>query len=245
MSDQHLPIDIELTTAEVEAFVVTYDPLFGGTLTGVAAYPRVVALAHFAALIRRLGIEAQEHVGVISGSPREPELALLNCAKVTALNFETNGRDVSYDLDKSWLGEPSLDFSLTLCNQVLEHVFNPHVAFRNLIHHTRPGGYIYVSIPTINCIHSEPYFYSSGFHPRFLNRIGAENGLDVMHVGWWGSYKYMINAVTGLWPTGAELMPGAGREFLHPELVKVDGRINDSLITDCWALFRKPVHAPN
>jgi SAM-dependent methyltransferase len=233
-------MDLELTTAEIEAFIAEYDGIFGGTLTRVAAYPRVVALSHLSVLVRRLGLEHQEHVGVISGSEWEPEVALLKCAKVTTLNFETRNGEVVHDLDQSWLDEPSREFSLTLCNQVLEHVFNPHVAFRNLIHHTRAGGHLFVSIPTVNCIHSEPYFYSSGFHPRFLSRLGAENGLEVLHVGWWGSYKYLINAVTGLWPTGAELMPGVAREFLHPALANVDGRIKDTSITDCWALFRKP-----
>ena len=104
---------------------------------------RVVSLAHFATLIKKLDLNRQSHTGVVSGSKDELELRFVQSDKVTILSFEN---DKSFNLDQPWFDLPSQNFSLTFCNQILEHVFNPHLAFRNLIHHTIPGGHIYVTI---------------------------------------------------------------------------------------------------
>src|SRR5262249_28665059 len=112
------------------------------------------------------------------------------------------------------------------------------------IHQTRPGGYIYISIPTINRIHGEPHFYSSGYHPRFLERLALKNGLDIENIGYWGSLKYLLNAVTGFWLTHNQLAAGPAIGDMIHGMEHVDGRANeDRYITDCWALFRKPVAA--
>jgi SAM-dependent methyltransferase len=161
-------------------------------------------------------------------------LRFVQSEKITLLNF---GSDRAFDLDEPWFERPSQNFSMTLCNQVLEHVFNPHLAFKNLIHVTRPDGYIYVTVPTINCIHGDPHFYSSGYHPRFLERLGLENGLEVITIGHWGSFKYMVNAVAGIWLSADQLVRGASEGL--PNMQDIDGRIKeDRFITDCWGLFR-------
>lgn len=223
---------------DVGAFIAAMDDTFDGHLSSVLNYSRVVSLAHFARSVDRLGLAAQAHVGIVSGTLREWELAFLKPQRVTVLAFDS---DPANDLDISWCDRPPQNFSLTICNQVLEHVFNPHVAFRNLVHHTAPGGHLYVTIPTINCIHGEPHFYSSGFHPRFLERLAQESEVELVEVGSWGSYKYMINAVTGYWLSERQLLPGATEGVRFPDLVATDGRIReDRFMTDCWALFRKP-----
>ena len=229
--------NLELSHIDINGFINLFDDPFQGRLSQEMNYSRVVALAHFVAMVQELGIGEQHHVGIISGFPNEPELGFLKHEKLTILNYEG---EISYDLDKSWLEEPSMNFSFTLNNQVLEHVFNPQTAFKNIVHHTAPGGYIWISIPVINCIHGEPYFYSSGFHPRFLERIGKENNLEILHIGTWGSYKYMISAVSGDWLTVKELLPGNAKSYQHPDATNADGRIKDNYLTDCWALYRKP-----
>ena len=224
---------------EVAGFVRRLDRQFDGNLRGQLNYSRVVALAHSAESIERLSLRPQAHVGVVSGSKHEPELLLLDPRQLTLLNFD--GGD-EYDLDRSWQDTESLGFSLTLCNQVLEHVFNPHIAFQNLVHHTAVGGYVYVNVPTINCVHGEPYFYSSGFHPRFLERLALDSGLRVAMLGAWGSRRYLLNAVIGNWLTERQLTRGPHRfkDFQFPSEILRDGRKNDpAYITDCWGLFRK------
>lgn len=226
---------LTLGLADINEFIKQCDAKFSGQLSGFYNYPRVVALAHFAVLVNQGDLARQAHTGVISGAPDELELRFLQSEKTTGLSFE-NG----YNLDQSWLNDPPQKFSLTLCNQVLEHVFNPHLAFRNLIHHTAVGGHLYVTIPTINCIHGEPDFYSSGYHPRFLERLALENELEIVSIGCWGSYKYMINAVSGYWLAEKQLVIGAKDGGLNPLLSNVDGRIkDDQFITDCWGLFKR------
>lgn len=234
MTWQSPSLNFELALDQVSDFIRAFDANFSGRLSSFHNYSRVVSLAHFAALINKLGINKQSHTGVISGSENELELRFIQSEKITILNFES---DKSFDLDKPWFKSPSQNFSMTLCNQVLEHVFNPHLAFKNLIHHTKPDGHIYVTIPTINCIHGEPYFYSSGFHPRFLERLALENGIEIVSIGYWGSYKYMINAVSGIWLPANQLAPDA---FRNIPLANIEGRIKqDQFITDCWGLFKK------
>jgi SAM-dependent methyltransferase len=178
----------------------------------------------------------------------EPELKLISTDSVSFLNFES---DNAYDLDLDWRTRTSSGFSFTICNQVLEHVFNPHVAFGNLVHSTRPGGLIYVTIPTINCIHGEPYFYSSGFHPRFLERLAKEHDLDTVGISSWGSAKYLLHAVSGTWLTDRNLRRGlhSRMDIRLPSFILSDGRDPDcplsrkmgykDIITDCWGLFSK------
>jgi SAM-dependent methyltransferase len=227
-------LNFELTPEQIDDFIKRFDGAFSGRLSRSHNYSRVVSLAHFAALVNILGLSKQPHTGVISGSLNEPELQFIQSDNVTVLNFDS---DRSFDLDKPWFERPSQNFSMTLCNQVLEHVFNPHLAFKNLMHVTRPDGYIYVTIPTINCIHGEPHFYSSGYHPRFLQRLGLENGLEVVTIGYWGSFKYMVNAVAGIWLPADQLVCGASEGL--PNMQDIDGRIKeDRIITDCWGLFK-------
>jgi hypothetical protein len=236
----------ELSLLQITSFIERHDNLFNGQLLNHLNYSRVVSLAHFENIVSRLDIQKQDHVGVVSGSINDPELKLLSTKLSTILSFE---QEPIYDLDQSWLSQHPMNFSFTLCNQTLEHVFNPHVAIKNLVHHTRKNGYLYLSVPTINCIHGEPFFYSSGFHPRFLSRLGQENNLAIIDIGWWGSYKYMINAVSGQWLPDLLLRAESKPLFRHkfkntkPSPVKIpyeDGRINQNEhITDCWVLFQK------
>jgi SAM-dependent methyltransferase len=226
---------------DVREFINKNNDIFSGKLKNYYNYSRVVSLADFSCLVDKMGISSQEHVGVISGSELEPELKFLAANKMTFLNFSNN---VIYDLDKNWDQQDSQDFSFAICNQVLEHVYNPRQALKNIIHHTRSGGYIYISIPTINCIHGEPYFYSAGYHPRFLERLAIEHKLEAIHIGQWGSEKYLINAVSGRWLTNNNLRIGIHglADFLHPTFILRDGRKNSldyRYITDCWALFKK------
>jgi len=130
--------------------------------------------------------------------------------------------------------------------------FNLRQVFRNIKHHLADGGYFYISIPTINCIHGDPFFYSSGFHPRYLERMAKEFNFDVIGLGYWGSPKYMVHAVSGRkWLSHDDLLPGyhGEHDVMFPNFIAVDGRhqvdlVSKSMgfpetITDCWVLLRK------
>jgi hypothetical protein len=228
-----------LSHSEVLLFVKDNTELYKERLQKKISYNRVVSLAYFDFYLNKYNLKNQDHVGVVSGYIGEPELGLIKAKKVSIINFD---QDKKYDLDKDWKLIKSSEYSMTICNQVLEHISNPRLAIKNLIHMTSVGGYIYISVPTINGIHGEPYFYSSGYHPRFLEKIAIEFGLKIMEIGSWGSKKYMINAVSNCWLTNKQLKPMAINYFniKYPIYFFVDGRKNDSrIITDTWGLFQK------
>jgi len=82
-----------------------------------------------------------------------------------------------------------------------------------------------------------------------LKRLGEEAGLNLMHLGAWGSEKYMVAAVLGRWLTAKELRPGIRSRFdlVFPWLALQDGRKNacsPQVVTDTWALYRKPCLNP-
>ena len=235
-------VDNFLAENEIANFIIKNNFKFSNRLTDQLNYPRVVSLAYFYKLHQELSFEGK--IGIVSGSMNDPEVSLLESAKYTfeIMSYEDDPR--RYNLDTLW--EEDERFDLVLCNQVLEHIFNPHIAFSSLKNITKKGGYIWVSIPTVNCIHGEPDFYSSGFHPRFFSRIAKQNSLEIIHIGCWGNKKYLTQCVLGRWLTYRQLKPGVHNkaDLAFPYYIHQDGTRNEfdkNVITDTWALFRKPV----
>ena len=119
-----------------------------------------------------------------------------------------------------------------------------HLFHKNLNFLTKKGGYIWVSIPVINRIHDEPNFYSSGYHPRYLQFLADELQLETIHIGAWGSLKYKLFAVSRNWPPLIKLKRGlrSNSDFLFPTGMFLDGRkFNPKHIVDTWGLFKKIV----
>jgi hypothetical protein len=235
-------------TKIVNDFIVKFDQAYAGKLSKVYNFPRVVQLATLNFYLESNSLTSFDSVAVVSGSLDEPELNLFKYNKIKTFNFS---EDRQYDLDNSWDKSNIPGYDFVICNQVLEHVFNPHQAFKNLISITNSGGYIFVSIPTINRVHGEPYFYSSGYHSRFLTRLGVENNLKILDQREWGSVKYLLHTVSGYWPTFNTLKKGVHNRYdlLFPFLTLVDGTKKSNALlnflghqdvtTDCWALFQK------
>jgi len=240
-------------TKDVIDFIKNYNPKFDGKLSNYFNFSRVVALFDFHRLVTKMNLIDHKNVSVISGSDEEPELEFLGYKNLEILNYDN--KTGSFDLDQDWQNTENHEFidlvinkknkyDFVFCNQVLEHVFSPIQAIKNLHYITKKKGYIWISIPTINCIHGDPYFYSSGYHPRYLDRLGKEAGLEVIHVGAFGSRKYLAHAVDGHWCFHDELRPGfkTKRDFAYPYFAIQDGRKNNTngkFIVDTWALFKK------
>ena len=215
-------------------------------------YSRLISLYWFG---HQLGDVHFNHVCVISGSEQEPELSLIQYDALQVLSYE---QERIYDLDTDWSvtlpHQLKGSFDLVICNQVLEHISSPFMAFKNFAHICRRGGYLYVSVPVLNCIHGEPYFYSSGYHPRLLNKLAYDSGFNLDQGAYWGSAKYAVHAITGRWCTERQLCPGlkSNADLRYPILALIDGRkassklasllrfpVPEKLMTDCWGVYRK------
>jgi hypothetical protein len=72
--------------------------------------------------------------------------------------------------------------------------------------------------------------------------LGEENNLSIKALGLWGSYKYLVNAVSGIWLTHADIKGNSGVQVDSNFLNKInaDGNAFDlRFITDTWALYQK------
>ncbi len=102
----------KLADNEVINFSKKYDNLFGSQLRSQHAWSRVVSLAHFKNIIDQLKLQQQYHVGIISGTPNEPELKFLQSKKVSFLSFEENSKsNVSVFLSKK-VGDIPFNFEI-------------------------------------------------------------------------------------------------------------------------------------
>ena len=237
---------------DVLDFIKNSEKEFRTQLLEKINFSRVCTLADFKKYISDLN-ENFKKVAVISGSENEPELKYCNYDHLDILDF--NPESDLFNLDNEWqdIFQSNFGYSkfykkdnydLVLCNQVLEHIYNPFQAIKNIHFITKKNGYAWISIPTINCIHGEPYFYSSGYHPRYLERLCLDVGFEVKFIGAFGNRKYLSYAVNGKWMSHNELKRGfrAKRDFAFPYFALIDGRVNDitgNFITDTWILIRK------
>lgn len=230
----------------VKIFIEENNSRFNKKLTQYFNFSRVVCLADFDFQLKCRSLQNFTNVAVISPSdPQDPELNIINYDHLDLLSYDNVNN--LYNLDDDWSSDDRYEnikkFDLTLCSQVLEHIYSPFQALKNLSYITQVNGYIWVSIPTINCIHGEPYFYSSGYHPRYLSRLANEVGLECLYVGAWGNRKYISSAVLGKWLTHDQLKPNLNKItnfFINNPFI--DGRLNDTTgmyIADTWALMRK------
>ena len=157
---------------------------------------RVFSLLSFDKSVKSLGkqhLKAAQRIAVVSGGLEEPELAFLgvDAEKVDLLRFEEDP-DL-WDLCKDWSGEKYINFrgeyDVVLCEQVLEHVPEPSLAFANLCKLLKPQGVLHVSVPGVNGVHGEPYYYFAGFHPRLLALWAEREDLSVIDCSSWGCQK--------------------------------------------------------
>jgi hypothetical protein len=228
----------------VEAFINKNNLKYNGELTHHFNFSRVACLADFQQTLNRYNLKNFQNVSVVSGSVLEPELRIIDYNYLDILNFDVSSNLWNLDEDWSKLNNYKNDkYDLVFCNQVLEHVYSPLQALKNLSYIARSGGYIWVSVPVINCIHGEPFFFSSGYHPRYLKRLANNVGLECVHLGAWGNKNYLVSAVIGKWLTYAKLKNSFYniKEFIKLFTFKnsIKNDLTGNYITDTWALLKK------
>ena len=241
------------THKSVIEFIKNYNEKYDKKLSNYFSFSRVVALSDFHRLIQQMNLDNFFKVVVISGSINEPELKLINYENIDILNFNEDLGIFDLDVDwKSISNSNSIDskfykegeYNFVFCNQVFEHIFSPIQAIKNIHYILKKNGYAWITVPTINCIHGDPYFYSAGYHPRYLDRLCKGTGFEVIHLGAFGSRKYLAHAVQGHWCFHDELKPGfrSKRDFANPFFAIQDGRKNNTngkFIVDTWVLLKK------
>jgi len=230
---------------QISRWIQVQDSQFRRALERSHGYNRVVSMFDFDKLSLLEGFKNIDKLCVVSGSQDELETNFVNASEIFATSLE-EGYDLTNDWsEKGFRNKEALgSFDFVMCNQVLEHVPDPIKAFNNLVLMAKPGAYIWVSIPVINRIHDEPNFYSSGYHPRYLQFLADNAGLDIVHIGAWGSLKYKLFAVARNWPPLRKLQKGlrSNSDLLFPKLMFTNGAIyHEKHLVDTWALYQKPL----
>jgi hypothetical protein len=65
----------------------------------------------------------------------------------------------------------------------------------------KPGGIVYMNLPSMNMPHSTPLHYYTGFTPVGLGCIFKQAGFEILDIGFWGNsnyYDFVLNK--GIWP---------------------------------------------
>jgi predicted RNase H-like HicB family nuclease/SAM-dependent methyltransferase len=123
--------------------------------------------------------------------------------------------------------DPSFEFDVVICEQVLEHVDDPRAAAANLRDLCRPGGHVVVSTPFLIPVHELEQFGMRDywrFTPRGLATLLEEAGLVVDAVDGWGN-RWCVLGNLGHWARARRGLP------LH----------NDPLTpVQVWAFARRP-----
>lgn len=94
-----------------------------------------------------------------------------------------------FDLVQS---EPTGEYDVVICEQVLEHVIDPDAAVRNLCRLARPGGQILVTTPFLIRLHGSPNDYWR-FTPLGLQILLERQGLVVDIVKSWGNRSAVVS----------------------------------------------------
>lgn len=139
---------------------------------------RDIVARNFQTLIEN-GIESVQTIAIVGGSLDEPELQALDLRdkKIDVLGVENS--DYLLDLnERNWI--PNRQFDLVLCSQVLEHVWRPETALRNLAALVNPGGLLWIACPASNFRHGSPEFFSAGYAPELITRNLESLGLETI-----------------------------------------------------------------
>jgi SAM-dependent methyltransferase len=152
--------------------------------------PRVVSIIDFKEWIEKFNIKTGDKLLYTCES--DPELCYIDYSNKTYLPYPP------YDLHNFDIEEKNHD--LVIFNQTIEHLYNPFIAIQNLYDHTKDGGFLYTTVPTINIPHMTPIHFW-GITPIGLCLLMMSVGFNVVECGYWGNKKYIDYIFTNNdWP---------------------------------------------
>lgn len=109
------------------------------------------------------------------GCGRKPYLLLFDYKKYTGLDIENPGHDHTHEaIDIFYDGKkfpfPDEQFDNAICNQVLEHIFEPSEFLTEIKRVLKPDGYLLLTVPFLWDEHEQPNDYArySSFGLKYL-----------------------------------------------------------------------------
>lgn len=148
-------------------------------------FPRVISLLEFESFISENNFFF-DNVLSINGID-DPEYQFINYKNITNYNYLDDTE--KYDLHTLDLEEKNFDFFM--CNQTLEHVYDPCLVLRNINKHLKKNGILYCNVPSFNMAHDTPHHHYIGFTPVGLGCIVQQAGFEIIDIGFWGNTDYI------------------------------------------------------
>jgi hypothetical protein len=120
---------------------------------------------------------------------------------------------------------------MVIISQTLEHLYNPLLAMRNVWEITKPGGYIFTSVPALNIQHMTPVHFFH-FTPMGLAVLFVQAGFDIVEMGQFGNKHYERQLLDHhLWPDIYQILKMGDGTLINE-------RENPDQV---WILARKPL----
>lgn len=167
--------------------------------------PRIVSIIDFKEWIEKYNISHGDKL-------------LYTCNSDIELNYieYKNQEHIEYPPhDLHTLDIPEKNHDFVIFNQTLEHLYNPFLAIQNLYNHTKKGGFLYTTVPTINIPHMTPIHFW-GITPIGLCLLMMSAGFDIVECGHWGNKKYLDYIFThNTWPGYADISENYDLEYNH------------------------------
>ena len=138
------------------------------------------------------------------GGKNDPELSIFDEKQITTFGIDGESEFLDLNSSKSEFSS-NAKFDLVVCNQVLEHVWNHQSFFENLKMLVQPGGYLWITAPASNFVHSSPHYYSAGFTCSYLEKNLIKHGFEVVNSGELSSRRnYLMRHSFSFWLSAAE-----------------------------------------
>jgi hypothetical protein len=155
-------------------------------------FPRVIAMLEFGGYMST--ICEFENVLTFDGG-LDPELMFFDYLWLTNLQY-----GITPDYDLHTLNLPKKDYDFAMCNQTLEHLYDPILCLKNIYNHLKVGGMFYANVPVNNIPHSTPYHFYTGITPVGLGCMVTLAGFNIVRIGQWGNREYLMKSYESLWP---------------------------------------------
>jgi SAM-dependent methyltransferase len=198
-------------------------------------YPRVTCVLDFKEWISKYNIVPEK---MLYTSDTDFELNYIQPKSKELLEYDstTNHGDLHS------LSLKDKDYDFVLFSQTIEHLYNPFKAIEKIYEHTKSGGFVFTSVPTINIPHMTPIHFA-GIYPMGLAVMFESAGFEIMEIGQWGNINYLnyIFHHHG-WPDHQYLTQIANAQLRgSPHFQTYNGLIaNEEVnIAQCWCLARK------
>jgi SAM-dependent methyltransferase len=153
-------------------------------------FPRVISLLEFEKFSSENDLSFNNVLSF--NGINDPEYQFIKYNNIKNYNYLDNSD--KYDLHT--LDLETSDFDFFMCNQTLEHVYDPCLVLRNIHKHLKKGGLFYCNVPSFNMAHDTPHHHYIGFTPVGLGCVVQQAGFEIIDIGFWGNTDYinfMIN----------------------------------------------------